>query len=119
MKLNNLIYGVLTIFAFSSCADQMEYSEYNPYDAGYVKRTFYDVGGLVSNIYQSLDSDFGNYSGAILGSATDESQYSYTGNAIETFYNGAWSPVMHKAVCGLPVIKQLLIVTIIWRNLPD
>ena len=26
MKLNNLIYGVLTIFAFSSCADQMEYS---------------------------------------------------------------------------------------------
>lgn len=40
MKLNNLIYGVLTIFAFSSCADQMEYSEYNPYDAGYVKRTF-------------------------------------------------------------------------------
>ena len=52
MKLNNLIYGVLTIFAFSSCADQMEYSEYNPYDAGYVKRTFYDVGGLVSNIYQ-------------------------------------------------------------------
>ena len=93
MKLNNLIYGVLTIFAFSSCADQMEYSEYNPYDAGYVKRTFYDVGGLVSNIYQSLDSDFGNYSGAILGSATDESQYSYTGNAIETFYNGAWSPV--------------------------
>ena len=93
MKLNKLIYGVLTIFAFSSCADQMEYSEYNPYDAGYVKRTFYDVGGLVSNIYQSLDSDFGNYSGAILGSATDESQYSYTGNAIETFYNGAWSPV--------------------------
>ena len=65
MKLNNLIYGVLTIFAFSSCADQMEYSEYNPYDAGYVKRTFYDVGGLVSNIYQSLDSDFGNYSGVI------------------------------------------------------
>ena len=51
MKLNKLIYGVLTIFAFSSCADQMDYSEYNPYDAGYVKRTFYDVGGLVSNIY--------------------------------------------------------------------
>lgn len=28
MKLNKLIYGVLTIFAFSSCADQMEYLEY-------------------------------------------------------------------------------------------
>lgn len=92
MKLNKLIYSILGIFAFSSCADQMDYSEYNPYDAGYVKRTFYDVGGLVSNIYQSLDSDFGNYSGAILGSATDESEYAHTGNAIEYFYNGAWSP---------------------------
>ena len=44
MKLNNLIYGDLTIFAFSSCADQMEYSKYNPYAPHYIKRTFYDVG---------------------------------------------------------------------------
>lgn len=47
MKLNKLIYGVLGICALSACADQMDYSEYNPYDADYVKRTFYDVGGLV------------------------------------------------------------------------
>lgn len=93
MKLNKLIYGVLSVCALASCADQMDYSEYNPYDADYVKRTFYDVGGLVSNIYQSLESDFGSYSGAVLGSATDESQYAYTGNSIETFYNGSWSPV--------------------------
>lgn len=93
MKLNKLIYGVLGICALSACADQMDYSEYNPYDADYVKRTFYDVGGLVSNIYQSLDADFGNYSGAVMGSATDESQYAYTGNSIEYFYNGVWSPV--------------------------
>lgn len=90
MKLNNLIYGVLTIFAFSSCADQMEYSEYNPYDAGYVKRTFIDVGGLVSNIYQSLDSDFGNYSGAILGSATVNHNIPIQVMLLRLFTMGAW-----------------------------
>ena len=30
--------------------------------------------------------------GAILGSATDESEYAYSGNQIEDFYNGSWSP---------------------------
>ena len=39
-----------------------------------------------------MDVDFGNYSGAILGSATDESEYAYSGNQIEDFYNGSWSP---------------------------
>ena len=92
MKLNKLIYSVLGIFALSSCADNMEYKEYSNYDANYVKRTFGDVGGLVSNIYQELDTDFGNYSGAVLGSATDEAEYAYTGNSIEYFYNGSWSP---------------------------
>ena len=57
MKLNKLIYGVLTIFAFSSCADQMEYSEYNPYDAGYVKRTFYEDWYLTFTSRSTLISE--------------------------------------------------------------
>ena len=44
MKLNKLIYGVLSCFCLFSCADQMEYKEYSNYDADYVKRTFGDVG---------------------------------------------------------------------------
>ena len=98
MKLNKLIYSVLGIFALSSCADNMEYKEYSNYDANYVKRTFGDVGGLVSNIYQELDTDFGNYSGAVLGSATDEAEYAYTGNSIEYFYNGSWLSVTSGAL---------------------
>lgn len=92
MKLKRLIYGVLCLGVFSSCSDQMNYHEYNNYDEDFVKLNFGNVGGLVTTIYLDLDTDFGNYSGAVQGAATDEAQYAYTGNSIETFYNGAWSP---------------------------
>ena len=87
MKLNKIIYGILCLTTLNACSDQMEYKEYSNYGADYVKRTFGDVGGLVANIYLGLDTDYGNYSGAILGSATDESVYAHTGNQIADFYN--------------------------------
>lgn len=96
MKLNKIIYGILCMATLSACSDKMEYKEYSNYGADYVKRTFGDVGGLVTNIYLGLDTDYGNYSGAIQGSATDESEYSYSGNQIADFYNGAWSPTNAK-----------------------
>lgn len=92
MKLRKIVYGMLCMGALASCSDQMNYHEYNNYDEDFVKLNFSNVGGLITTIYLDLDTDFGNYSGAILGSATDESQYAYTGNSIETFYNGSWSP---------------------------
>ena len=91
MKLRRIVYGMLCMGALASCSDQMNYHEYNNYDEDFVKLNFSNVGGLITTIYLDLDTDFGNYSGAILGSATDESQYAYTGNSIETFYNGSWS----------------------------
>ena len=57
----------------------------NNYDEDFVKLNFGNVGGLITNIYLSMDVDFGNYSGAILGSATDESEYAYSGNQSEDF----------------------------------
>lgn len=91
MKLNKIIYGMMCMFALSSCSDKMEYHEYNNYGEDFVKLNFNNVGGLITNIYLALDTDFGNYSGALLGSATDESEYAYSGNQIHDFYNGAWS----------------------------
>ncbi|MCD8166919.1 MAG: RagB/SusD family nutrient uptake outer membrane protein [Bacteroides sp.] len=91
----------------TSCADKMEYHEYVNYDADYVKKTFGDVGGLISDIYLGMDVDFGNYSGAILGSASDESEYAYTGNAITDFYNGAWSPTNAKESMWNSCYKQI------------
>lgn len=98
MKLNKILYGILTIGALStSCADKMEYHEYINYDEDYVKLNFANIGGLVANTYLYLDTDFGNYSGALLASASDESEYAYSSNQIADFYNGSWSPTNAKS----------------------
>ena len=96
MKLNKLFIGAFALMALTSCEDKMDYHEYKVDGADYIKEMFSRVGGITTTIYQSLDSDFGNYSGAMLSSATDESAYSHPGNQIEDFYNGAWSPTNAK-----------------------
>ena len=97
MKLKKMIYGVLGLVLFNACSDQMNYNEYTNYDKNKVAGNFGYVGGLVSDLYSDLDADFGNYSGAVLGSATDEAVYAYTGNEIYEFFNGAWSPANPKS----------------------
>ncbi|EKJ89493.1 SusD-like protein P2 [Bacteroides finegoldii] len=92
MKLKRIIYGALSMALLASCSDQMNYHEYTNNDKEYIARNFGYVGGLITDLYISLDADFGNYSGAILGAATDEAEYAYTGNEIYDFFNGAWSP---------------------------
>ena len=92
MKLKNIFITALAAAALTSCSEQMDYKEYSIYDAAYMQKKFERAGGFLSTIYADLDADFGNYSGAMLSSATDESVYSHDGNAIESFFNGAWSP---------------------------
>lgn len=92
MKLKKIIYGVLCIAALTSCSEQMDYHEYTNYDKEYIKRNFGNVGGFITDIYTDLDSDFGSYSGAVLGAASDEAEYAYTGNEIYEFFNGSWGP---------------------------
>ena len=92
MKLKNIFISALAVVALASCSDKMDYKEFSIYDASYMQKKFERAGGFLSTIYADLDSDFGNYSGAMLSSATDESVYSHSGNAIESFFNGAWSP---------------------------
>ena len=93
MKLHNYIYGGLMLIGLASCSDQMNYRETNVYDWDYVVKNFGYVGGFMTEIYNHADYDYGqNYAGAMLASASDESQFSATGTPIETFYNGTWSP---------------------------
>ena len=92
MKLKNILLSALAATMLASCSDQMDYKEYSIYDTAYMQKKFERAGGFLSTIYADLDSDFGNYSGATLASATDEAVYSHDGNAIESFFNGAWSP---------------------------
>ena len=92
MKLNKLIVLALAATSLVACSDEMNYNEYNIEDEEYVKRDFNSVGRLITACYNYLDYDFGNnYSGAMLASATDESEYAVPGNTIEKFYNGAWN----------------------------
>ena len=96
MKLNHYIIGVFAALSLASCSDKMDYHEYKVDGADYIKEMFSRTGGLITTIYHNLDSDFGNYSGAMLSSATDESAYSHPGNQVEDFYNGAWGPTNAK-----------------------
>ena len=91
------VFVACTIGCLASCSDQMDYNEYNIYDKDYITQNFANVGGFMSDIYNTVDYDFGNYSsGAMQASATDESEYSIMGNGIEDFYNGAWGPTNAK-----------------------
>lgn len=92
MKFKSIIYTALVATAVTSCGDKMDYKEYSVYGDDFVKETFARAGGVLTSAYNDLDYDFGNYNGAMLCSATDEAIYSHSGNAIESFYNGAWSP---------------------------
>ena len=91
MKIKNILSLTAVAVTLASCGDKMDYKEYSVYDEDYIKTTFDRAAGLVTSVYNDLDSDFGNFSGAMLASATDEAVYSHAGNAIEKFYDGGWS----------------------------
>ncbi|NPD81765.1 RagB/SusD family nutrient uptake outer membrane protein [Palleniella muris] len=91
MKLKNIIFGCVALsLGFTSC--DMDYHEYKVDGEDYIKENFENVNGLMTTIYRDLDSDWGNYSGAMLASATDEAVYSHQGNSVESFFNGNWGP---------------------------
>lgn len=91
MKRKLLVIGLASIFAVSSC--NLDHLEVTNYDEQYMKLNFGNVGSLLSDIYATLDYDFGNYDGAMLASATDEAMYAYESNRVHDFYNGSWSAV--------------------------
>jgi len=99
--MKNRIYNIIgiasVICSLSSCAD-MDYRETEAYDKEYVSEEFSRIGGFLTDIYNTADYDFGQtYGGAILGSATDESQTAEMGSSIEDFYNGSWSSTNAKS----------------------
>lgn len=98
MKNRILLGGCLSVMVLAaSCMEQMNYKEYNIYDKDYITLNFNNVGGFLTDIYNRVEYDYGNFSsGAMLSSATDESEYSIMGNAIEDYYKGGWSPTNAK-----------------------
>lgn len=98
MKTKYIFCSLFAMLLASACSDKMDYKEYNYYDKNYISKEFTRIGGFMTDIYNTVDYDYGNYSsGAMLASATDESVYSTIGNGIEDFYNGGWSPTNAKS----------------------
>lgn len=97
MKLKNIILTLICLTTFFACEDEMDYNEFVNYSEEQVFTSFDRTRGFVTNIYSYLDYDFGNYGGAMLASASDESEYAWTSSSIHDFYNGAWSASNPKA----------------------
>lgn len=92
MRYKIFVIGIVSVMAFSSCDDHLNYSESTNYGKDYMQLNFDNVAGLLSDIYAKLDHDFGNYNGAMLASATDEAEYARESSSIHDFYNGSWGP---------------------------
>ena len=113
-KINIFSAVVVGMLGLTSCSDQMNYKETTVYDKDYVVKNFSNVGGFMTKIYNYADYDFGNYGGAMMASATDESEYSATGGSIESFYNGTWNPtnanssVWTNMYAGIKVCNEFL-----------
>ena len=91
MRIKNIIGGVACVALLSACS--MDYHEYANYGKDYLTESYDEVIGLVTNIYNELDYDFGQvYGGGMLASACDEAEYAYISGEVCDFTNGAWSP---------------------------
>ena len=119
MKLRKIVYGMLCMGALASCSDQMNYHEYNNYDEDFVKLNFSNVGGLITTIYLDLDTDFGNYSGAILGSATDEHSMHIQEILLRHFIMAHGVRLMLKVELGVHVIRVFQTVICFWISMLD
>ncbi|WP_159518150.1 RagB/SusD family nutrient uptake outer membrane protein [Sunxiuqinia indica] len=97
MKIKNIIISSFLLLSVSACEEDMNYNEFVSYNQEQVFSSFDRTMNYVTNIYSYLDSDFGNYSGAMLASATDEADYVWSWSGIHDFYNGAWSATNPKA----------------------
>ena len=105
MKLKNIIYGMMCVVTLGSCSDKMEYHEYNNYDEDFVKLNFGNVGGLITNIYLSMDVDFGNYSGQFLVLLPMSPNMLIREIRLKTFTMVLGVRRMLKVACGRPVMK--------------
>lgn len=96
------------LLALASCSDQMNYNEYYVYDRDYMTQEFGRVEGFLTTAYNEMDYDYGGYySNALMASATDESEYAYSGNSIEDLYNGALSPANAHATFWTSSLKGI------------
>lgn len=101
MKIKNIITGFCCslLLLTPACNDELDYNEIVSYNKADVFGSFDKTMQFVTNVYSYLDYDFGNYyGGAMLASASDESEFAWSYSSIHDFYNGSWSPLNSKTI---------------------
>ncbi len=96
-----LILPVIVLMGFLSSCQDLDYNEVQINDEQWVFENYQQVERLLTNVYAHIRYDLGfdmgsmtsGYNGAMLSSATDESDYSQSLSWIHRYYNGAWSSV--------------------------
>jgi hypothetical protein len=95
-----IVSVILSVGILSSCQD-LSYNEVQINDEEWVFENYQQVDRLLIDVYAHIRYDLGfdmgsmtsGYNGAMLSSATDESDYSQSLSWIHRYYNGAWSSV--------------------------
>lgn len=95
--MNKIHYALLGLaaVAFSGCAD-LNYNEASNRDEDWTYNSpLNGIKNLVYDVYAQMPSEFkdnlyGN--GALLGSATDESEFALSYSPIHNYFNGGWTP---------------------------
>ena len=107
MKINKLFQGALVVLALASCNDKMNYNEYNIYGKDYITKNFQNVGGFMTDIYNTVDYDFGNYSGGahVVGPQGVEHEVASWATALKTSTTVHGVPRMPREVCGTACMR--------------
>jgi len=97
-KISFILSIILTTGIFSGCNDNLKYNEVNVYDEAWMFDNQSQVASMLGTVYAHVRHGLGTQddsgmSGAMLASATDESDFSFSLSAIHRYYNGAWSSV--------------------------
>lgn len=90
--IRHIIAGLIALSSLGACVD-LNYNEITTNDEDWVYDSpLYGVEKLVFDVYAQLMNGFeNNYNGALLASATDESDYALQNSEIHNFYNGGWT----------------------------
>lgn len=95
--MNKIKYAFLGIVAvaFAGCAD-LDYNEASNRDEDWTYNSpLNGVKALVYDVYAQMPSEFKDNSygnGAMIASATDESEFALSFSPIHKYFNGGWTP---------------------------
>jgi len=97
MKKYSIILSIIVAIGIIPGCDSLKYNEVSIYDEEWVFENQSQVNGLLGVVYGMVQHGLGNSGnetgGAMLASASDESDFSVSLNNIHRYYNGAWSSV--------------------------